>query len=215
VVTESVARDSGLSSYAAYIVKVSQPIKITIERRYREFDALREAMLLRWPGVFIPILPPKHSGGSNTLKVVNERIKYLTYFLNCIAKTKCLFLSEEFQLFLNSNSSDLKKLFDKMQKPTYESIVLRYEKVFPEIRPDKTAKGELMSKVNDLVNPFYNYLKETEILLINIKKSLYRLAVKREDYIRGLGDLYTDTLPEFEKYISETCEEASLVLLKS
>lgn len=71
-------------------------------------------MMARWPGVYIPCLPPKHIAGNSDLKIVSERVKYLTYFLNCIAKVKYLFMSDEFQLFLNSNSSDLKKLFDKM-----------------------------------------------------------------------------------------------------
>jgi hypothetical protein len=87
-------RGSGLTSYVAYIVKVSHPIKITVERRYREFDSLREALLARWPGIYIPCLPPKHNAGNNNLKVVNERIKYLSYFLNCIAKVTYLFMSE-------------------------------------------------------------------------------------------------------------------------
>jgi hypothetical protein len=50
--------------------------------------------MMRWPGIYIPGLPPKHSAGSNNLKVVNERIKYLSYFLNCIAKVNYLFMSE-------------------------------------------------------------------------------------------------------------------------
>jgi len=51
--------------------------------------------------------------------VVTERLKYLNYFLNEIGKVPYLFMSEEFQLFINSNSSDLKKMYEKMQKPTY------------------------------------------------------------------------------------------------
>ena len=118
-------------------------------------------MLIRWPGVFVPIIPPKHSTGNSSLKVVTERLKYLNHFLNEIGKVPYLFMSEEFQLFINSNSSDLKKMYEKMQKPTYEYIAQRYQKTFPEITPDPNFRGELMQKVNDIIIPFYNELKAT------------------------------------------------------
>ena len=84
-----------------------------------------------------------------------------------------------------------------MQKPTYEFIVQRYKKTFPDLSPDTNFRGDLMQKVNDTIVPFYNELKSTENILVHIKKDLYRLAVKREEYLKSLGDLYSDALPEF------------------
>ena len=92
-VGEGVTRGHGISSYVGYIIKVESPNKLTVERRYREFNALREVLVKRWPGVMIPCLPPKHTAGSNSLKIVNERVKYLTYFLNGCAKMKFIFMS--------------------------------------------------------------------------------------------------------------------------
>ena len=69
--------------------------------------------------------------------------------------------------------------------------------MFPEIKPNINEKTELMGKVNDIILPFYTQLKETENALVSFKKDLYRLAVKREEYLRSLGDLYSDALPEF------------------
>lgn len=40
-VVEGVTRSHGISSYIAYMIKVSTPHEHVIERRYREFDALR------------------------------------------------------------------------------------------------------------------------------------------------------------------------------
>ena len=142
-------------------------------------------------------------------------MKYLSYFLNCVAKVSYLWTSEEFQLFLNSNSSDLKRLFEKMQKPTFESIVLRYQNTFSQVKPDPALKNDLIARINDTAIPFYNQLRETENALILAKKDLYRLAVRREDYLKSMGDLYSDALPEFEKYIASSCEEATTVLLSN
>lgn len=33
--------------------------KFEIQRRYKEFDALRLSMLERWPGCYVPALPEK------------------------------------------------------------------------------------------------------------------------------------------------------------
>jgi len=63
-------------------------------------------------------------------------------------------MSEEFQLFLNSNSSDLKKMYEKMPKPTYESIEQKYEKIFPELRPKLASRQEILNQVNDNLLPF-------------------------------------------------------------
>ena len=70
-------------------------------------------------------------------------------------------------------------MYEKMQKPTYECIAQRYKKTFPDLNPDPNFKGDLMQKVNDIIVPFYNELKNTENTLVRIKKDLYRLAIKR------------------------------------
>lgn len=88
----------------------------------------------------IPCLPRKHQTGSNSIKVVNERIKYLTYFLNCIAKQKFLFESEEVQLFFNSNNSDMKKTYEKMEKLSYEKKLERFKLVYANVDIDPTKR---------------------------------------------------------------------------
>jgi hypothetical protein len=40
-------------------------------------------------------------------------------------------LSEEFREFLESNNSDLKKLYDKMEKHNYQKMLLRYKEILP------------------------------------------------------------------------------------
>lgn len=69
-------------------------------------------MLKEWPGCFIPCLPDKQIIGSNSLKVVKERMKELTYFLNSVAKIPYLLQSEEFHFFLTSPNSDLVRYYE-------------------------------------------------------------------------------------------------------
>jgi hypothetical protein len=130
-VKESVVRGHGISEHVGYVIIMTHPKEIAVERRYREFDALRQILVERWPGLFIPVLPPKHTSGSNSLKVVNQRVRCLTYFLNNCAKIPFIFLSEEFREFLESNNSDLKKLYEKMEKHNYQKMLLRYKEILP------------------------------------------------------------------------------------
>jgi hypothetical protein len=47
-----------MKSYVVYTVKV-KGINELIFRRYSDFFSLREKLTERWPGVFIPNIPPK------------------------------------------------------------------------------------------------------------------------------------------------------------
>jgi hypothetical protein len=56
-VCDPVKKD-GIKSYVVYTIKV-QGINEPIFRRYSDFFSLREKLTERWPGVFIPNIPPK------------------------------------------------------------------------------------------------------------------------------------------------------------
>ena len=62
--------------------------------------------------------------------VINERIQYFTYFLNNIVKKKHLYESEEFQLFLTSNSPDVSKVLKELPRLKPEEMGERYRKAF-------------------------------------------------------------------------------------
>jgi hypothetical protein len=77
--------------------------------------------------VVVPCLPAKRASGSNSLKVVNERVKYLSYFLNNCVKLAFIFMSDEFQLFLTSSDPALKTKFEKMPTLPYYLMLHRYQ----------------------------------------------------------------------------------------
>ena len=69
-------------------------------RRYREFDLLYEALFKRYPGLYIPPLPPKQNTGHKKELFIDERKYFLDEFLRKIAKTSHLAKSPELQIFL-------------------------------------------------------------------------------------------------------------------
>lgn len=67
-------------------------------------------MLQRWPGCFIPPLPPKKYLNKAETSFVSERRKYLEVFMQKVAKLKHLWYSAEFQLFLRTPGTDIEKV---------------------------------------------------------------------------------------------------------
>lgn len=63
---------------------------IALLRRYSDFDLLREVLVHRWPGVYIPSLPSKKTIGTNDYLFVENRRKALETFLQYMAKKSFL-----------------------------------------------------------------------------------------------------------------------------
>ena len=57
-------KSSGMGKHTVYRIKGCDSLgEIDIMRRYREFDQFRDLLFLRYPGIFIPPLPPKKNNG--------------------------------------------------------------------------------------------------------------------------------------------------------
>lgn len=110
-------------------------------------------LLTNWPGVLIPSLPPKHSSGSNSYKVVQERVKHLSLFLKVCANVNFLFMSDEFQLFLTS-SADLRRHFEKMDRLSYALRFERYRQLFPDIPVDLEKRSSDLVHMRTVMDPF-------------------------------------------------------------
>lgn len=110
-------------------------------------------LLTNWPGVLIPSLPPKHSSGSNSYKVVQERVKHLSLFLKVCANVNFLFMSDEFQLFLTS-SVDLRRHFEKMDRLSYALRFERYRQLFPDIPVDLEKRSSDLVHMRTVMDPF-------------------------------------------------------------
>lgn len=68
--------------------------EIDITRRYSDFFLLREILVKRWPGFYIPSLPEKKTIGSDDKLFVESRRRGLEYFLTTIAENERLWKSE-------------------------------------------------------------------------------------------------------------------------
>ena len=92
-----VIKDS-MKKYVIYSLKGSA-IKEDVIRRYSDFFNLRKKLLERWPGVFIPAIPPKKAVGNLDEVTIETRMRLLNSFCYKLSKSSFLFESEEVKLF--------------------------------------------------------------------------------------------------------------------
>jgi len=95
-VIDPIIKDS-FRSYVVYTVKGRDrdgPFEIL--RRYNDFFSLRTCLVERWPGCFIPSMPPKKAVGNLTIEFIEKRRIHLEEFCKRIASLPYLYYSEEF-----------------------------------------------------------------------------------------------------------------------
>ncbi len=106
-----VLKESGLSKYYLYsIVGEDEDGQFEVFRRYSDFYSLRQALFLRWPGVFIPAVPPKKTTGNMEQNFIEERRKFLEVFMQELARLKYLWYSSEVNVFIRSTNPDVEKV---------------------------------------------------------------------------------------------------------
>ena len=114
------------------------------DRRYNEFHKLHEKLDQRWPGIPLPMLPPKKAIGNKDIKFINERRFYLERFLKKMSAFDYILNSQEFQVFSRPNG-DIEKLLGAVPKSATIQIVEKYRSVLgiEEHMYDPIAKDKL------------------------------------------------------------------------
>ena len=108
-VSDPVYTKDGVKGYTSYKLNGSR-VPETLNRRYRDFDALRKKLVERWPGIFIPNIPHKKKVGYKSKRIIGLRLEMINRFLKKLSKIEYLFNSEEMDLFLQNSSSVSKTL---------------------------------------------------------------------------------------------------------
>lgn len=59
-ITDPLIKDKKFSKHVLYnITGTDNKGSFQIQRRYKEFNALRISLLHQWPGCYVPMIPPK------------------------------------------------------------------------------------------------------------------------------------------------------------
>jgi hypothetical protein len=145
-------------------------------RRYKDFHHLRTYLVARWPGVYVPSIPPKQSVGNKKDKFVENRMYFLDRFLKKIGEIPHLINSKEFQIFARP-SGEIDKQLAALQQMTPQLLKERLEE---ELDISPGLDEFLVKQSREAVNDFGAFLKRIVTTLKTIKDHTEKMVNVKE-----------------------------------
>jgi sorting nexin-1/2 len=94
------------------------------------FVDFRSALQTRYPGLYVPPIPPKKTTGKKDEAIVKERMHFLDLFLKECCELRYIAASPELQMFLRP-SGDLEVMLKKIYKPKPGDLLAIYRATLP------------------------------------------------------------------------------------
>lgn len=158
-------KEDTFNKYVVYHIKGKDDKgEFDVVRRYSDFDKIRNLLLSKWPGCYIPPLPPK-ALNSLEAKVVKERKKYLNRFCQKIADLSYLHYYDAYQEFIRSKAPSVEKALQPWAKHDYADIIERYSATFSNL-----AGKEYNVAVVKKIAEFKNFLKKAQGQMTTLRK---------------------------------------------
>lgn len=181
-----------IQSHIIYTVTgVDQDGDFETKRRYKEFFALRNTLLARWPGVYIPAIPEKKVIGNKDDTFVEERRSLLERFMKEISKYEYLIFSQEFKIFTRDHG-DIEKVLLQMPRQTPMMILEKYRLNF---QLEENRQGSEVAKFKENIREFQSFVKRA-LSVMEHQKDQMKLMIKSTD------DRYTQSKQMIENLIS-------------
>ncbi|EGR30040.1 PX domain protein [Ichthyophthirius multifiliis] len=206
--SEPISRDGG--KYFAYQINGEDSEgKFEVFRRYSDFYFFRQLLTQRWPGCFIPPLPSKKILGNKDTKFLEDRRKFLIYFIDKISQLPYIWYSEENYSFIrNASNLDFEKIVEKMKKHTMDDIINKYKTTFSYLS-GKEINSELQMKITY----FKGFLKNSLVCLKKMKEFTKNLYETQGKFNQNFINIISNTLPQYEKSnLAEFTQDQSLFL---
>ena len=165
--------DKAIGSYISYTMDGTD-ITEKLTRRYSDFFALYEKLVQRWPGIYIPRVPPKKITGNLDPSVIKTRMRLLNRFSLNLSNIEYLYKAEETNIFRN-NIPDVANAINKLPELSLSEILTRMKEAFPEYNENYDII--LGSKNFEL---FDTFLKQVQKSLEDFSKSVEAASEKRE-----------------------------------
>ena len=177
-----------MKDYISYTFS-GKDIDTPLNRRFSDFLVLRQKLVERWPGIFIPVIPPKKAINNNDERTINKRLRMLNRFLFKISNMSFLNYSDEIKKF--KTVQDIQKELESMKKPSYLEIYEKYEVVFNEKKENYDLSiGK--TKVND----FLVFLKKIHKSVSNFYDKYKNMFIKKQTE----KNLYLEVIKNFQEF---------------
>ena len=152
-----------IGSYIAYTLDGTD-VTEKLPRRYSDFFSLYEKLVQRWPGIYVPRIPPKKITGNLDPNMIKTRMRLLNRFCLNLSNIEYLYKAEETNIFRNS-IPDVANAINKLPELSLKDILARMKEAFPEYNENYDI---IVGKTK---------FKEFEIFLKKCQKSI-------EDFIK-------------------------------
>lgn len=119
-----------VGSYIAYTLDGTD-ITEKLVRRYSDFFSLYEKLTQRWPGIYVPRIPPKKITGNLDPAVIKTRMRLLNRFCLNLSNIEYLYKAEETNIFRN-NIPDVANAINKLPELSLSDTLARLKEAFPE-----------------------------------------------------------------------------------
>ena len=166
-------------------------------RRFSDFFALREKLVERWPGIFIPSIPPKKAVGNLEPKNVDHRMRKLNDFCYKLSHYSFLMNSEEVQMFQTA-TGDCGKAITALPKLSYTDILQKYQSTFTNYYENYDiilGKGKMIE--------LSSFLKRALKNIKAFKETVTTAYSRSEDEI----DRYISMMKSIQEYETKTLAE--------
>ena len=162
-----------VGSYIAYTLDGTD-ITEKLVRRYSDFFSLYEKLTQRWPGIYVPRIPPKKITGNLDPAVIKTRMRLLNRFCLNLSNIEYLYKAEETNIFRN-NIPDVANAINKLPELSLSDTLARLKEAFPEANENyDIIVGK--SKITE----FETFLKKCQKNLDDFMKSVTIASEKSE-----------------------------------
>ena len=178
-----------VGAYTCYTMD-GKDITEQLTRRYNDFFSIYEKLVQRWPGVYIPRIPPKKVTGNMDPSMIKTRMRLLNRFCLNLSKIEYLYNAEETKIF-RSNVPDVSNAINKLPQLSYSEMLTRMKEAFPEYNENYD-----MIVGKSKLTEFENFLKKYQKNIENFQLSVNSASDKRETEIKQ----YMEMISGFTNY---------------
>lgn len=186
-------QNDGIKKFISYTLSGTD-VQNQVSRRYSDFFALREKLLERWPGVYIPNIPPKKAVGNLNKAYIDKRIRLLNKFCLKLSKYPFLYSSEEVIQF-QTQGGEIAKQLEKAPKIKIPEMLEQYKSAFT----NYDESYDLILGKSKMVE-FGGFLKRTLKNLRTFHEVVLTCVEKRAQQITQYCQ-FMHNMEEYEKYV--------------
>lgn len=181
--------NDGLKKFVSYHLEGSD-VEGSPMVRYSDFYALRTKLCERWPGVYIPNIPPKKVSGTKQPEYIEMRIRILNKFCSELYKFPFLSSSDVVSLF-KAGGNDLAKSIEALPAISEKETLEKYKEAFSEYYD---TYDEISGRAK--CQEFLSFLKKEQSSLKTYQSLVLETLKKKTADIQR----YIDLIDGFEVY---------------